>query len=207
MVASVPLIPKFARECAASACELRNRDTSRHALTIAEDHAGPAGCSSLSRRALRGHVPFNNASARRGVLTGSVAQALAITVPIGVPCSSSRRSPAAISPRYGALRAKEWLSGAGRPAAFRGGTLRQFSRRPGDRRQPGRAGDPAQPRGHAGARGARAQRAAHAAAHRWDRTAGAGTRADAQRRRGRRAQNRGWTTRSSRAMPRVTRSP
>jgi drug/metabolite transporter (DMT)-like permease len=28
---------------------------------------------------------FNNASARRGVLTGSVAQALAITVPIGVP--------------------------------------------------------------------------------------------------------------------------
>ena len=27
---------------------------------------------------------FNNASARRGVLTGSVAQALAITVPIGV---------------------------------------------------------------------------------------------------------------------------
>ena len=28
---------------------------------------------------------FNNASARRGVLTGSVAQALAITVPVGVP--------------------------------------------------------------------------------------------------------------------------
>ena len=28
---------------------------------------------------------FNNASARRGVLTGSVAQAMAITVPIGVP--------------------------------------------------------------------------------------------------------------------------
>ncbi len=28
---------------------------------------------------------FNNASARRGVLTGSVSQALAITVPIGVP--------------------------------------------------------------------------------------------------------------------------
>ena len=28
---------------------------------------------------------FNNASARRGVLTGSVAQALAVTVPIGVP--------------------------------------------------------------------------------------------------------------------------
>src|SRR5215468_7076138 len=28
MFASVPLIPKFARECAARACELRNRDTS-----------------------------------------------------------------------------------------------------------------------------------------------------------------------------------
>ena len=28
---------------------------------------------------------FNNASARRGVLTGSVVQALAVTVPIGVP--------------------------------------------------------------------------------------------------------------------------
>src|SRR5262249_43423599 len=28
---SVPLIPKFARECAARACELRNRDTSLHA--------------------------------------------------------------------------------------------------------------------------------------------------------------------------------
>src|SRR5215475_1360267 len=28
---------------------------------------------------------FNNASVRRGVLTGSVAQAMAITVPIGVP--------------------------------------------------------------------------------------------------------------------------
>jgi drug/metabolite transporter (DMT)-like permease len=28
---------------------------------------------------------FNNASARRGVLTGSVLQALAVTVPIGVP--------------------------------------------------------------------------------------------------------------------------
>jgi drug/metabolite transporter (DMT)-like permease len=28
---------------------------------------------------------FNNASARRGVLTGTLAQALAITVPIGVP--------------------------------------------------------------------------------------------------------------------------
>ena len=28
---------------------------------------------------------FNNASLRRGVLTGSVAQAMAITVPIGVP--------------------------------------------------------------------------------------------------------------------------
>src|SRR5215472_1141612 len=28
--ASVPLIPKFARECAARFCELRNRDTSAH---------------------------------------------------------------------------------------------------------------------------------------------------------------------------------
>src|SRR5258708_13596467 len=30
---------------------------------------------------------FNNASIRRGVLTGSVLQAMAITVPIGVPIS------------------------------------------------------------------------------------------------------------------------
>ena len=125
---------------------------------------------------------FNNASARRGVLTGSVAQALAITVPIGVPMFLA----AVIA--TGNLGALSHFSepgarppGAGRRAAFRGGTLRQFPCRPGDRRQPLGPGDPAQPRRYPGAGGAGAEGADDSAAHLGDRVARAGARAHAQR--------------------------
>src|SRR5262249_61064439 len=53
--ASVPLIPKFARECAARACELRNRDTSRPGRNVKRRRLvaalAPSKLSVLRRRA------------------------------------------------------------------------------------------------------------------------------------------------------------
>ena len=152
---------------------------------------------------------FNNASARRGVLTGSVAQALAITVPIGVPMFLRRRDYHRQSRRVVAFfRRSDGPAGARRRAAFRGGTLRQFPRRPGDRRQPVGTGDPAQPRRYPGAGGAGAERADDAAAHPGDRVARAGARTHAQcHSRGdarRTARDARACRNSSRATPRAT---
>jgi uncharacterized membrane protein len=58
---------------------------------------------------------FNNASARRGVLTGSVAQAMAITVPIGVPIFFAAALIAGSLPSIADLSARSlsFLAGAG----------------------------------------------------------------------------------------------
>ena len=126
---------------------------------------------------------FNNASARRGVLTGSVAQALAITVPIGVPIFFlAVLATGHLGSLAHLLRRGDRPAGIGRRAALRGRALRQFPRRAGDRRQSGGAGDPAQPRGHPRARDHGAERDADPAAHARHRAAGAWAHAHGQRR-------------------------
>ena len=58
---------------------------------------------------------FNNASARRGVLTASVAQGMAITVPIGVPIFLIAALAAGSLPAIAELSSRSllYLAGAG----------------------------------------------------------------------------------------------
>src|SRR5262245_60234299 len=63
----------------------RSRGVRSGVASAAEHHEGLPVLGVLLAALSAATFAFNNASARRGVLTGSVAQALAITVPIGVP--------------------------------------------------------------------------------------------------------------------------
>ena len=107
---------------------------------------------------------FNNASVRRGVLTGTVGQAMAITVPLGLPIFFL---VALVSGSLGTLAGffTEIIGGAlgGRHSAFRLGPLLQLPRHARDRHQP-RGADPAgQSHLHAVPGDLAARRATHAA--------------------------------------------
>ena len=126
---------------------------------------------------------FNNASARRGVLTGSVSQAIAITVPIGVPIFLL----AALA--TGTLGTLERFSGEAIGLLALAGVLHFIVGRYGNFRASQAIGaNLAGPviqlslAAHARARGARAERAADSAADPGYRAARIGAHADAQRR-------------------------
>ena len=107
---------------------------------------------------------FNNASVRRAVLTGSIVQGMAITVPIGVPLFFVA---ALITGNLGAvcgLLADLARCAVGRRHhAFRLGPLLQLPRHPRHGHEPRRAGAAVQSAGDAGDRDLAARRISHAA--------------------------------------------
>ena len=187
-----------------------NTLAARSPLTIAANHEGPPGARSVSRRAVRGHVRLQQRQraprrADRLRLAGDCDHGADRRADLP-PCRACDRHA-----RYlGALlRRSAGPACARRRAAFHRRPLWQFPRLPGDRRQSGRTGDPAQPGAHPRARGARAERAADSAADFGHCAARIGAHAYAQRRgvapptppqRSPPCRN------SCRAMPRVTRS-
>ena len=125
---------------------------------------------------------FNNASVRRGVLTGSVLQAMAITVPIGLPISflvALATGSLAARGRLFLARARGAL--ALRRHAFRVGSLLQLSRNAGDRHQSGGADPADQSHLHAAAGDLDPGRDADAVAHARDRPGAAGAELHAAR--------------------------
>ncbi len=107
---------------------------------------------------------FNNASVRRGVLTGSVAQAMAITVPIGVPLFFlAALLTGRLGDVFGILDAGLCRARTRRHSALRVGPLLQLSRHARDRHQPGRADPAVQPARHPDAGDLASGRGAHGA--------------------------------------------
>ena len=108
---------------------------------------------------------LNNATVRRGVVSGTPIQAMAVSVPLGVVCflplafltGELCRLPQFPTNAIG-------LDGGSRRAAFRHRPLLQLPGQSGRGRQPDRAGGPASGRGDHGAGGDRAARAVHRAA-------------------------------------------
>ena len=153
---------------------------------------------------------LNNAFARRGVLTGSALQALAISVPIGVPMflagAIDQRQPRRL---FRLLGQGVSLSGARRNPPFRMGPLLQLPRGEGDRIEPCRpaAGIERSHRAVSGGRAAR--RKPHGAQdprHRARAVRPAGRRRNSQET-GEESRRRRRSARSRRSMPKDISSP